>query len=78
MNNQHRQTAHAPQPVPPETVPGQVPNPGRDPIPDQPIDPVPDQPADPTIPPIRDPVPDAPDDHPIGDPEPNPDDPPRR
>lgn len=42
-----------PDPRPP--VPGEIPNPGRDPTPDRPIDPIPDRPTDPTIPPIRDP-----------------------
>ena len=28
--------------------PGQIPNPGHDPIPDRPIDPIPDRPVDPT------------------------------
>lgn len=37
---------HGP-PQPGEGIPGQVPNPGRDPVPDQPMDPVPDQPIDP-------------------------------
>ncbi len=78
MNPSNPRTAHAPQPVPPDTIPGQVPHPGRDPVPDQPIDPEPDQPIDPTIPPIGDPVPDALDDEPIRDPDPHPGDPPRR
>ena len=78
MNPTSSRIAHAPQPVPPDTIPGQVPHPGRDPEPDQPIDPEPDQPVDPTIPPIGDPVPDGVDDEPIRDPGPHPGDPPRR
>ncbi len=39
----------------PDAIPGQIPHPARDPVPDQPVDPVPSQPTDPTIPPIRDP-----------------------
>ncbi|MFZ7097101.1 hypothetical protein ACOPJQ_13145 [Luteimonas dalianensis] len=79
LNKLHSQTAHSPPPTSPDGIPGQVPNPGKDPIPDQPVDPIPDQPADPTIPPIRDPVPgEAPDEPPIRDPDPHPRDPPRR
>lgn len=41
-------TMHNPGPVPPpDRILGQVPNPGRDPEPDQPIDPTPDRPTDP-------------------------------
>lgn len=40
-------SVHSPMP-PGEDTPGQVPNPGRDPVPDQPVDPVPDRPIDPT------------------------------
>lgn len=72
----HPQSAHTPSPTPPDEIPGQIPNPGRDPTPDQPIDPVPDQPADPTIPPIKDPVPGE-EPPPVRDPDPHPDDPPR-
>ncbi len=39
---------HTPTPVSPDHIPGQVPNPGRDPVPDRPVDPAPDQPIDPT------------------------------
>lgn len=76
VNATHPQTAHTPSPTPPEEIPGQIPNPGRDPIPDQPIDPVPDQPIDPTIPPVKDPVPG--DNHPVRDPDRHPEDPPVR
>ncbi|MGI8560773.1 MAG: hypothetical protein ACR2J7_04925 [Luteimonas sp.] len=51
------------QPSPPDEIPGQIPHPARDPVPDQPVDPIPDRPTDPTIPPMRDPgtAPRAPD-----------------
>jgi hypothetical protein len=48
---------HAP---PQDPIPGQVPNPARDPIPDKPIDPVPDKPIDPTPDKPIDPEPDRP------------------
>lgn len=67
MDMLHSPNPTPPQPTPPDEIPGQVPNPGRDPVPDQPIDP--------TILPIRDPTPEEP---PVRDPDPHPDDPPRR
>ncbi|WP_149194629.1 hypothetical protein [Luteimonas suaedae] len=56
-------------------VPGEVPNPGRDPTPDRPSDPIPDRPTDPTIPPIRDPD-SEPDEPGRGPEDPTPDPPP--
>ena len=52
---------HSPTPVsPPGEIPGQFPNPGRDPVPDKPVDPTPDQPIDPTPDRPIDPTPDRP------------------
>jgi len=47
---------------PPTGIPGQVPNPGHDPLPDQPIDPLPDRPTDPAPGQPIDPTPDRPTD----------------
>lgn len=44
----------------PKEIPGQVPNPGHDPVPDRPIDPEPDKPIDPMPDQPVDPVPDQP------------------